>query len=165
MRKLGLLIAVAALTLAVAAPVQARRPGPSIVAAAVAVNASSHEFDHLIAAVMRTDLVATLDGNRQFTVFAPTDAAFEALFARLGVSGVDQIPADTLRAVLLHHVAPGRHLSGSVLSGGHVRMLDKSFTTPAITGGTPTIDGATIVIPDIAVANGVIHVIDAVLLP
>jgi len=167
MRRLILTAMAGVLTLGlVAAPaVQAREAGPTIVGKALAVNAATGEFSHLIAAVQRAGLVDTLNGNRQFTVFAPTDAAFDALFAALHVSGVNDIPVATLRAVLLHHVAPGERFSGDVLGSTRVRMLDKSFTRPAIVGGVPTIDGATIIAPDIDVSNGVIHVIDAVLLP
>ena len=167
MRRISLAAAAAVLTLGlVAAPAaQAREPGPTIVGAAVGVNTATGAFSHLIAAVQRAGRVATLNGPRQFTVFAPTDAAFEDLFNALGVSGVDDIPVATLRAVLLHHVAPGERFSGDVLGATRVRMLDKSFTHPALVGGTPTIDGATIVAADIDVSNGVIHVIDAVLLP
>ena len=69
----------------IATPIaQAREPGPSIVGAAVAVNGATGEFDHLIAAVQRAGLVDTLNGNRQLAVFAPTDAAFAALFSALG---------------------------------------------------------------------------------
>ena len=167
MRRPTLLAAAAVLTLSlIAVPVvQARAPGPTIVGTAVAANAKAGEFDHLIAAVQRAGLVDTLNGNRQFTVFAPTDMAFERLFQALGVSGVDEIPVDTLRAVLLHHVAPGQRFSGDVLAASRIRMLDKSFTHPAVVGGTATIDGATIVAADIDASNGVIHVIDTVLLP
>ena len=156
---------VLALSLIAAPIVQARQPGPTIVGTAIAANAANGQFDDLIAAVQRAGLVDVLNGNRQFTVFAPTDAAFERLFHTLGVSGVDQIPVDTLRAVLLHHVAPGQRFSGDVLASSRIRMLDKSFTHPAIVGGVPTIDGAMIVQPDIDASNGVIHVIDTVLLP
>jgi transforming growth factor-beta-induced protein len=167
MRRITLAAMAAVLTLGlVATPAaQAREAGPTIVGEALAVNAATGEFSHLIAAVQRAGLVDTLNGNRQFTVFAPTDAAFNALFAVLGVSGIDDIPVATLRAVLLHHVAPGQRFSGDVLGSSRVRMLDKSFTHPAIVNGRPTIDGATIVAADIDVSNGVIHVIDAVLLP
>ena len=167
MRRISLAAAAAVLTLGlVAAPAaQARGTGPTIVGAAVAVNAGTGEFSHLIAAVQRAGLVDTLNGNRQFTVFAPRDAAFEALFGALGVSGVKDIPVPTLRSVLLHHVAPGERFAADVLGASRVRMLDKSFTHPAVVGGVPTIDGATIVAADIDVSNGVIHVIDAVLLP
>ena len=167
MRRIAFTAMVAVLTFGlIAAPaVQAREPGPTIVGVAVAVNAETGEFSHLIAAVQRAGLIDTLNGNRQFTVFAPTDAAFDALFAKLGVSGVDDIPVATLRAVLLHHVAPGERFSADVLASTRIRMLDKSFTHPAIVNGVPTIDGATIVIPDVNASNGVIHVIDEVLLP
>jgi len=167
MRRIAFTSMAAVLTFGlIAAPaVQAREPGPTIVGVAVAVNAETGEFSHLIAAVQRAGLVDTLNGNRQFTVFAPTDAAFDALFAKLGVSGVDDIPVATLRAVLLHHVAPGERFSADVLASTRIRMLDKSFTHPAIVNGVPTIDGATIVIPDVNASNGVIHVIDEVLLP
>ena len=167
MRRIACTAMAAVLTFGlIAAPaVQAREPGPTIVGVAVAVNAETGEFSHLIAAVQRAGLVDTLNGNRQFTVFAPTDVAFDALFAKLGVSGVDDIPVATLRAVLLHHVAPGERFSADVLASTRIRMLDKSFTHPAIVNGVPTIDGATIVIPDVNASNGVIHVIDEVLLP
>jgi len=167
MRRIAFTAMAAVLTFGlIAAPaVQAREPGPTIVGVAVAVNAETGEFSHLIAAVQRAGLVDTLNGNRQFTVFAPTDAAFDALFAKLGVSGVDDIPVATLRAVLLHHVAPGERFSADVLASTRIRMLDKSFTHPAIVNGVPTTDGATIVIPDVNASNGVIHVIDEVLLP
>jgi transforming growth factor-beta-induced protein len=166
MRRISLFLITTLLAFGLGAgTVQAREPGPTIVGAAIAVNASTGEFDHLIAAVVRAGLVDLLNGNRQLTVFAPTDAAFERLFAALGVSGVDQIPVATLRAVLFHHVSPGERFSGDVLGSTRIRMLDKSFTHPAVLGGVPTIDGATIVLPDQDVSNGVIHVVTAVLIP
>ena len=75
MRRIAILLAAAAVSLAIAAPVAARQPGPTIVETAIAVNQATGEFDELIAAVSRAGLVSTLNGNRQFTVFAPTDAA------------------------------------------------------------------------------------------
>ena len=80
--RLSSAIAAAALSLAVVAgPVAARQPGATIVDTAIAVNAATGEFDQLIAAVDRAGLLGVLDGNRQFTVFAPTDAAFQDLYA------------------------------------------------------------------------------------
>lgn len=166
MRRITLMAAAAVLALGLAAgPAQARQPGPTIVEAAIAVNAQTGEFDQLIAAVVRADLVDALDGNRQLTVFAPTDAAFAGLFATLGVHGVDEIPVATLRAVLLHHVAPGERLSGDVLDSTRIRTLNRDFVAPSVHDGSAWIDGARIVAPDVDVSNGVIHVIDAVLLP
>jgi transforming growth factor-beta-induced protein len=165
MRRFVPVLLSAGLLLAMAGPAAARQTGPTIVGAAVAVNATSGEFDHLIAAVVRAGLVDTLSGNRQFTVFAPTDGAFERLFDALGVDGIDDIPVPVLTAVLLHHVAAGERFSGDVLGATRVRMLDKSFTHPSLDNGVPSIDGATILVPDVDVSNGVIHVIDTVLLP
>lgn len=149
----------------VSAPVAARQSRSTIVDTAIAVNAANGEFDHLIAAVVRTGLVEILDGRRQFTVFAPTDAAFESLFAALGVSSVDDIPVATLRAVLLYHVAPGERFSTDVLDSTRIRTLSKGFLHPSIRAGASYVNDARIVAVDVDVTNGVIHVIDAVLLP
>ena len=166
MRRLALLTASAALLLGLAAqPVAARQPGATIVGTAVAVNASSGEFDYLIQAVVRAGLVDTLNGNRQFTVFAPTDAAFEDLFVALGVNGIADIPVDTLRAVLLYHVAPGERFSGDVVSSTRIRTVSKGFILPSVHDGAAWVNDARIVLADVDASNGVIHVIDKVLLP
>jgi transforming growth factor-beta-induced protein len=165
-QRLVRLTLVAGLLLAIgAAPVAARAPGASIVDTAIAVNAATGEFDHLIDAVVRADLVAALDGNRRFTVFAPTDAAFEELFNALGVRGVADIPIATLRSVLLYHVAPGERFSDEVLSASRIRTVSKGFLRPSVVNGVPFVNDARIVLPDVDASNGVIHVIDTVLLP
>jgi len=165
MRRFVALGFAALLVLAVAAPAAARNQDPSIVDTAIAVNASTGEFDHLIAAVVRADLVSTLDGNRQFTVFAPTDAAFDDLFDALGVTGVDDIPVATLRAVLLYHVAPGERFAADVVSSSRIRTVSKGFLRPSVSGGNVYVNDAQVIAADIDVSNGVIHVIDRVLLP
>ena len=165
MRRIALLLAAAAVSLAVAAPVAARQPGPTIVETAIAVNQATGEFDELIAAVSRAGLVGALNGNRQFTVFAPTDAAFAELYAALGVDGVDDIPLDTLRAVLLHHVAPGERFSGDVLDSTRIRTLNRDFVRPSVDGGAVFVDDAQVLVADVDASNGVIHVIDSVLVP
>jgi uncharacterized surface protein with fasciclin (FAS1) repeats len=166
MRRMAILISLAAvLGLVAAGPVAARQPGATIVGTAIAVNKATGEFDELIAAVSRAGLVGTLDGNRQFTVFAPTDAAFAELYAALGVSGVNDIPVGTLRKVLLHHIAPGERFSADVLGATRIRTLNRDFLTPSVAGGAAFIDGARILIPDVDASNGVIHVIDHVLVP
>ena len=164
MRRLTPVLALV-LALAVAAPAAARSSDPSIVDVAISVNAQSGEFDHLIAAVTAAGLAPALDRNRQLTVFAPTDAAFEELFATLGVSRVADIPTATLQQVLLHHVVPGRRLSGSVVAADRLRTLDRGFLMPSARGGSAYVDDAAIVAADVTAANGVIHVIDQVLLP
>jgi uncharacterized surface protein with fasciclin (FAS1) repeats len=166
MRRMAILISLAAvLGLVAAGPVAARQPGATIVGTAIAVNKATGEFDELIAAVSRAGLVGTLDGNRQFTVFAPTDAAFAELYAALGVSGVNDIPVGTLRKVLLHHIVPGERFSADVLGATRIRTLNRDFLTPSVAGGAAFIDGARILIPDVDASNGVIHVIDHVLVP
>ena len=162
-RAIATLAAAGMLVLAVAAPAAARS-GPTITDTAIAVNAETGEFSQLIAAASRAGLVGALDGNRQLTVFAPTDAAFADLYATLGVTGVDEIPVATLRAVLLHHVAPGERFSDDVLDASRIRTLNRDFVVPGTDGGA-SIDDASIVAADIDASNGVIHVIDAVLLP
>ena len=166
MRRFALLAASGALLLGLAAqPVSAREPSPTIVATALSVNARTGEFDHLIAAVVRAGLVEVLDGNRQLTVFAPTDAAFEQLFISLGVSGVGDIPVGTLRAVLLYHVAPGERFSGDVIASDRIRTVSKGFLVPSVHDGAAYVNDARIVAADVDASNGVIHVIDRVLLP
>ena len=162
-RTIATLAAAGMLALAVAAPAAARS-GPTIADTAIAVNAETGEFSQLIAAASRAGLVGALDGNRQLTVFAPTDAAFADLYATLGVTGVDGIPVATLRAVLLHHVAPGERFNDDVLDASRIRTLNRDFVFPGTDGGA-SIDDASIVAADIDASNGVIHVIDAVLLP
>ena len=165
MRRIAFLLLAAGLTLGLAAPVAARQPGPTIVGAAIAVNDATGEFDHLIAAVVRADLAGRLDGNRQFTVFAPTDAAFAELYAALGVDGVEDIPLATLRAVLLHHVAPGERFSDDVIGSTRIRTLNGDFLAPSVSGSAAYVDDARIVLADVDASNGVIHVIDHVLIP
>ena len=166
MRRLVLLAASAALVLGLgASPVAARQPGPTIVETALAVNADSGQFTYLIQAVVRTGLVDTLNGNRQFTVFAPTDAAFEDLFAALGVNGINDIPVDTLTAVLLYHVAPGERFSDDVVASTRIRTVSKGFLKPSVHDGGAYVNDARILAVDIDASNGVIHVIDSVLLP
>ena len=165
MRRLLTLLSLSAVVLAATAgPVAAQPARTTIVDAAIAANADG-EFEYLVQAVVRAGLVETLDGKRQFTVFAPTDAAFENLFDALGVSGVDEIPVGTLRTVLLYHVAPGERFSADVVSSTRIRTLAKAFAYPSVAGGAAYINDARIVAADIDVSNGVIHVIDKVILP
>jgi uncharacterized surface protein with fasciclin (FAS1) repeats len=162
-RTIATLAAAGMLALAVAAPAAARS-GPTIADTAIAVNAETGEFSQLIAAASRAGLVGALDGNRQLTVFAPTDAAFADLYATLGVTGVDEIPVATLRAVLLHHVAPGERFSDDVLDASRIRTLNRDFVFPGTDGGA-SIDDASIVAADTDASTGVNHVIAAVLHP
>ena len=161
MRRIALaLLAGSLLVGLVAAPAAARRPGPSIVDTAIAVNAQTGEFSTLIAALQAADLVGALDGNRQFTVFAPTDAAFAALGLNAGNIG-SAFDQATLTNILLYHVTTGRKDSGDVLASDSLRMLNGQRADVA----GATIDGAPIIDVDIPTSNGIIHVVGGVLLP
>ena len=149
----------------VAAPVSARRAGPTIVETAVAANTSgplAGQFDTLISLVTTYGLAATLDGNRQLTVFAPTDAAFAKLFAVVDPS---TLSADQIVSILKYHVAPGRKLSGAVLASDEIKTLNGGYLEPSVKGGAAYVNDARIIAADIQASNGVIHVIDTVLLP
>jgi uncharacterized surface protein with fasciclin (FAS1) repeats len=165
MRRLAFSLLAGALIMGVvAAPVAARRAGPTIVETAIAVNADSGEFSTLIAAVVAADLVDVLNGNRQFTVFAPTDAAF----AKLGLNAgniATALDKDTLTSILKYHVAPGRKAAKAVLSADSVKTLNGGRLDPSVQGGMPYVNDSKIVMPNVKASNGIIHVIDTVLLP
>jgi uncharacterized surface protein with fasciclin (FAS1) repeats len=170
-------VLVLAFAFAALAPVAlAAPPGPTIVDVAVAVNEATKtpedpdgEFATLIAAVLAADeaVVETLSGNGQFTVFAPTDDAFEAAFAELGVAPGDVLSnKELLTDILLYHVARGRRYSGDVLDSDRIRVLKGGFLFQD--GGVLTDNlgrDANIIVTDVEAANGIIHAIDAVVLP
>jgi uncharacterized surface protein with fasciclin (FAS1) repeats len=159
------LLALLALTAFIAAPAaQAAPKGPTIVDVALAVNADTGEFSTLIAAVLAADpaVLRTLTGNGQFTVFAPTDAAFAEL--GLDAATVGSLPQDALTNILLYHVARGNRDAAAVTSSSQIRMLNGQFAAITVNSGA-YIDNAQIVATNVPAANGVIHVIDAVLLP
>jgi uncharacterized surface protein with fasciclin (FAS1) repeats len=105
----------------------------TIVETALAINADSGEFSTLIAAVVYTGLVPTLNGKGQFTVFAPTDAAFAKL--GLDAESIVTLPKKTVKSILLYHVARGERLSGDVVSSSRIRMMNKQFTYPSLMDG------------------------------
>jgi uncharacterized surface protein with fasciclin (FAS1) repeats len=105
-------------------------------------------------------IFATLNGPGQFTVFAPTDDAFAA-------AGINVLPApEVLNAVLTYHVAPGRRAANAVTRMSQINTLNGQFIRVS---GTTLTDASgrsmNITVPDIAASNGIIHVIDNVLLP
>ena len=129
----------------------------------VDIAVENDDFTVLVAAVQETGLVDVLSGNRQLTVFAPTDEAFEDLADELGVDVEDLLELDNLEDILLYHVTSGRRYSESIVNAPRVGMLNGQEVD---VDGTDLNDGqAGIVIPDIEASNGVIHVIDGVLLP
>jgi uncharacterized surface protein with fasciclin (FAS1) repeats len=129
----------------------------------VAVGAGS--FNTLVAAVQAADLVDALKGEGPFTVFAPTDEAFAALPAGTVESLLLPENKDQLVAVLTYHVIPGKVMSGDIAGQTlAVETLQGSTVDINATSGV-MVDGATVVQADIEASNGVIHVIDRVILP
>ena len=135
----------------------------TLVDVAVAVNAETGEFSTLIAAVLATGLDDILSGNGQKTVFAPTDAAFAAL--DLNADNIGELDPATLTEILSYHVAKGRRAAEDVVRSEQIRMLNGEFTSISLTEDGAFIDGARFVMTDVFADNGVIHVIDTVLLP
>lgn len=129
---------------------------------ALAVNAQRGEFDYLIKAIQLTGLGSAVDGKRQLTVFAPTDAAFESTLGLTNPNQLSGVPVETLRSILLYHVAPGYRPASSVVESTRIRTLNGGFIN---VNGTVLNGSTNIVSTDIKTSNGVIHVIDSVLLP
>ncbi len=119
-------------------------------------------FYNLTMALIKTDLLKVVAKN-QLTVLAPTDEAFQALFNQLGVKGIRDIPADQLKPILLYHVIQGKVWS-SQLKNGFTRTLNGSAVEVKLGNGVMFND-ATVLFANIRALNGVIHVIDKVLLP
>jgi uncharacterized surface protein with fasciclin (FAS1) repeats len=119
------------------------------------------DFKTLAAALNQAGLVQTLKGNGPFTVFAPTDAAF----AKVPKADLDALLADKARLtqVLTYHVVPGKVMAKDV-KAGKVKTVQGSELTVDTDGGVK-VDGAKVVKTDIVADNGVIHVIDSVVLP
>ena len=161
--------------LAVAPQVEAKpkSTGPNIVDVAIALNSSgpfAGQFDTLIAAVLAADpaVLQRLTAKRQSTVFAPLDSAFEA--AGITPENVGTLDEGFLTQVLLYHVVNGRRDSNDVLSSTQLRTLQRGFLQQASgvltdnLGRTANI-GAGVGAVDVSASNGIIHAIDAVVLP
>ena len=132
------------------------------------VAADAGDFTTLVAAVEAAGLAETLSGEGPFTVFAPTDAAFEAALADLGLTA-DELLADTetLTSILTYHVVEGEVPSSEVvtLDGQSVATVNGAEVTISVDGETVMVNDATVTAVDVEASNGVIHVIDSVLLP
>lgn len=147
-----------ALACAIALPAFADTHGDDI----VDIAAGNEAFSTLVAAVTAAGLVDTLKGEGPFTVFAPTDEAFAALPEGTVEALLEDIP--TLTAILTYHVVPGIVMSTDLEDGMMAETVNGQSVTIGV-GDTVTVDGATVIDADIMASNGVIHVIDAVILP
>lgn len=143
----------------------------------IAEIAINNDFEELVKALsfvdgeLKTGLVDMfLNGTDQYTVFAPTNEAFYALYKFLEVDGITELPASLVKDVLFYHVTKGRRAANSVVPPVRARniktLLGKSFSVNNKGVITDTFgQKINIVIPDFSASNGIVHVIDGVLLP
>jgi uncharacterized surface protein with fasciclin (FAS1) repeats len=161
MRSIIQVTSAAALALLLAAaPINAEeKKAADIVDTAVAAG----KFNTLVTAVKAAGLVETLKGKGPFTVFAPTDEAF----AKIPKENLEALlkDMDQLTAVLTYHVVPGKVLAADVVKLDSAKTAQGSEVTISASAGGVKVNGANVVKTDILCSNGVIHVIDAVILP
>jgi len=123
------------------------------------------QFKTLAAALGAAGLVDTLKGVGPFTVFAPTDAAFAKLPAGTVENLLKPESKDQLTAILTYHVVPGKVMAADVVKITEAKTVNGAMITVKVDGNTVMINDAKVITADIAASNGVIHVIDSVVLP
>lgn len=135
----------------------------------VEVAVSNSDFSTLVAALQKAELVTALQADGPFTVFAPTNAAFNQLFSDLGVNGINDLTKEQLTPILLYHVV-GAKVKSNDLTNGYVTTLstgpgNKNVSLKVDATNLELNGGVGITSADINATNGVIHVVDKVLLP
>ncbi len=124
---------------------------------------SSGQFNTLVAALKKAGLVNTLKGKGPYTVFAPTDEAFNTLLKELGITKKELLARKDLKTILLYHVVSGNVMSSDLKDGMKVKTLAKKNVMISL--NPVRVNDANVITKDIQTSNGVIHVIDKVLLP
>ena len=169
---IGMSINVAALAGGHSAAKQSTQPQADSQGDIVDVAVSAGTFETLVAAVQAAELVDALKGDGPYTVFAPTDEAFAALPDGTVESLLQPENQAQLQAVLLYHVVPGKVMKGDLQQGSVTAETLQGSTVEIVkTNGwtekqrAVTVNGANVVATDVPASNGVIHVIDAVILP
>ncbi len=127
--------------------------------------AAAGSFSTLVAAIKAAGLEETLSGPGPFTVFAPTDDAFAKLPAGTVENLLKPENKAKLIAVLTYHVVPGKLLAKDVVTSTKLKSVQGQELSVVVDGSQVSIDGAKVVKTDIAASNGVIHVLDSVVLP
>ena len=127
--------------------------------------AASSDHTTLVAAVKAADLATTLSGAGPFTVFAPTNAAFEKLPAGAVDNLLKPENKSKLASVLTYHVVAGSHKAADLQDGQMLKTVQGEELKVTIKDGNVMIDGAKVTIPDVISSNGVTHVIDGVMMP
>lgn len=130
----------------------------------VAVASGAKNLTTLVTAVKAADLVETLEGPGPFTVFAPTDSAFAKLPKESLANLLKPENKDQLAAILTYHVVPGT-LKAMDIKSGKVKTVNGKELEIVVNGGVVTVEGAKVVTTDIPASNGVIHLVDTVLMP
>jgi transforming growth factor-beta-induced protein len=128
----------------------------------IALNNSA--FTTLVSAVVKAGLAETLGTAGPFTVFAPTNDAFTALFTALGVSGVDALTSEQLTPILLYHVVAGNNVSSGLMNG-NITTLQGTNISVNVGKGVVLNGNTNVIIADVQGSNGVVHAIDKVLIP
>ena len=123
------------------------------------------DFSTLVAAVKAAGLVETLSGKGPFTVFAPTNEAFAKIPEEALADLLKPENKKKLTAILTYHVVPGNVLAADVVKLSKAKTVQGSDVKIAVKDGKVTVNGANVVKTDIVSKNGVIHVIDAVIMP
>jgi uncharacterized surface protein with fasciclin (FAS1) repeats len=146
------------------AAAKAAKPGPDSIVGIATSAEYGGTFNVLVAAVVRAELADVLAGPGQFTVFAPTDAAFIALFgvdsAAEAIAEINVMEEDVLANILLFHVTGGRRTSTSVVAAPEYEMLNGDILEREYLVGALNLD-----LLNISASNGVIHVLNSVLIP
>ena len=130
----------------------------------VEIAVANPDFSILVDAVVKANLAEALSAEGPFTVFAPTNSAFNALFKQLGVSGIEDLTAEQLVPILTYHVVSGKVMSTD-LSNTKVATLNEGNHLKVDISDGVKINESSVVSADIVGKNGVIHVIDKVLIP
>jgi len=165
-----ILSAIMSLTAAIAAPKGSEAPNTIVdlvVSNPDVTGDEDGDFDILLAAVQNADpSIGEALSEKVLTVFAPTDDAFTALLEKLEMSAEDLLSnTDLLNQVLLYHVVGGRQDAAAVTSTDHLRMLDGNKTMIKGKESGAYINDAKIIATDVDGGNGIVHVIDTVMLP
>jgi uncharacterized surface protein with fasciclin (FAS1) repeats len=136
----------------------------------VEVAQNTENLSTLVAAVKKADLVETLSGEGPFTVFAPTDEAFNALLAKLDITAEELLAREDLASILTYHVVAGKVMAADLSDGQVVETVNGGELTVSVTDSGVFLTDANggksnVTATDVEASNGVVHLIDAVLLP
>jgi len=131
----------------------------------VALAQGNAQLSTLVAAVTAADLGPTLKGKGPYTVFAPTNAAFDGLPAGALDKLLEPASKKQLAGVLTYHVVPGEVMAADLRDGQKLETVNGETLTVRVKGDEVTVGGAKVVQPDVDASNGVVHVVDGVLQP